>query len=420
MKIGFLVERNIYFRIFGSIIDKALERGHQVFCFHNYSHHQTGSKGYQFPDIAQTPPFKNGKVVSLPFQNQEEIVKHCLERNIKVIVSLDFMKNYLALQEKLQKEAVKWCALQSGFDSGPNSGEYLSLPDRFFIYSPQWLQWIFAYLKKSGKTAENNFADFAQKLNNKVKAVGFWLTEQKNIISAQEVKHKWGIPPEKKVVLFLPFPFGSSVKTFWTQCVFGWRKKFLQLPLALLYGKKRWIKQVLNEENDYRLCCAIKKFCEKNNAYFLVKSRQKDPVKNYLAKMADKVLYDEEFYPATILQCFSVADICLSFFSSAVLEAATTNVPHICIAPAVEDWKDIQGTLWQIILEKERNFFDFPGVSYLRTIPDIINNLAQQNLGDFPLVRGKQVQYTQKFANGMEHMACEKILLEVEKVVEKD
>ena len=38
---------------------------------------------------------------------------------------------------------------------------------------------------------------------------------------------------------------------------------------------------------------AIREFCDKNNGYLLVKCRKKDPAKRYLAKIADKVLYDE-------------------------------------------------------------------------------------------------------------------------------
>lgn len=387
MRIAFLIERNVYFRIFGPAINEAIKRGHQVFCFHNYSQSRAGSKGYQFPDINQTPKFQNGPVVSLKFQTDQDIIEKVLENNIQTVISLDFGDQYLSIREKLKNKGVFWFSLQNGFDTGEISGRNLAVPDKFFIYSLEFLEWIFKYLGKANK----------EELKDKVKPVGFWLCEKQNLQDKAEIKNKWGIPLDKKVVLLLPFPFGSSLKRFWTQWVYGTR--------------------LFSKENDYNVCKAIRKFCDNNNAYLLVKCRKKDPAKRYLAKMADKIIYDESFYPSTIMECLSVADVCFNFYSTAVIEVVAMGVANVCIAPDVKKWKDIDNMFWRTILEKEKDFFDSPGVSYLKTIPEIINNLPKQTFSDFAFDKQGQVKYLQKFANFNTETASLNIVSEIEKMI---
>jgi len=398
MKIAFLVERNIYFRFFGEIIDMALKRSHQVFCFHDYNQQKTGSKGYQFPDINQTPNFKNGKVTSLTYENQEELKDKILQQEIKVIVSLGISPIILNIQNKLKEKAVCWVALQNGFDIA-FSGIDMDKPDKFFIYSWEWLEWMFEYLKKTNQAKVQDFQHFKSSLQDRVEAVGFWLCQKQSLISLNQIKKKWGIPLDKKVVLFLPFPFGSSLKTFWTKCVYGTR--------------------FFSKENDFRLTGAIREFCDKNNAILLVKCRKKDPAKRYLVKMADEVIYDESFYPSTTMECFSIADVCFNFYSTVALESVAMGVSNVCIAPDISNWKDINNVFWQTILDKEKDFFDFSGVSYLKTIPEIINNLPKQTFADFSFDKEAQAQYLQKFANSNIEVASANIIAEIEKLEEK-
>ncbi|MEK7103914.1 MAG: hypothetical protein AAB842_00755 [Patescibacteria group bacterium] len=390
MNIAFLIERNVYFKTFGPLIDRALEMGHKVFCLHNYNQSRTGPKSYQFPYIGQTPKFQNGQVISFNFPTEDNFVERILANGIEAVISLDFVDKYLAVREKIKKDKVFWLALQNGFDTGLISGKNLSAPDKFFIYSWEWLEWILNYLGRGNR----------EELKDRVEPVGFWLCEKNNLSSPERIRNKWGIPLDKKVVLLLPFPFGSSQKTFWTKYVYGTR--------------------FFSKQNDYNVCLAIRKFCDNNNATLLVKCRKKDPAKDYLIKMADKVIYDESFYPSTTMECFSIADICFNFYSTAAIESVAMGVSNVCIAPDTADWKDIQGVLWQTILAKEKDFFDFQGASYLKTISEIINNLPKQSFADFSFNNENQTQYLQKFANSNIETASLNIILEIEKLVKKE
>ena len=389
MKICFLIFRNTYFRIVSPIIDTALKSGHEVFCFHDYSQPKTGSKGYQFPALEQVPSFSSGKPVCLSFESSQDFIEKAVSNGIVAVVSVDFWDSYLDLRKQLKEKGIFWFSLQNGFDTAVNSGKFLSGPDKFFFYSLEWFDWMADFLKTPNLQKE---------LGDKAEVVGFWLAEQKKIIDPVGVRTKWGIPFDKKIVLLLPFPFGSSKKSFWTHCVFGTR--------------------FLSRENDFEAVKSIRKFCDKNNAFFLVKCRQKDPAKKYLTRIADKVLYDEGFYPSTIMECFSIANICFNFYSTCAIESAALGVPNVCIAPDVKKWQDINNAFWESILRKEKDFFDTPGVSYLQTVSEIIKNLPQKSFSDFSFSAEKQAQYLQKYAMGETQNASPKIIKEIEKIIQ--
>lgn len=419
MKVAFLITRNIYFRSFGSIIDEFLKRGHQVFCFYDYSQPKKGSKGYQFPDISQTPKFRNGQVVCVDFLGEEDLLNKVLKNNIQVVVSLDFAKWHIDLRTKLKKEGIFWVALQRAFDVGKDIEEYLYFPDKLFVFSNNYLPAVFKYLKEKGKAQQDNFVDFEKALQNKIKAIGLYFIDQEKSISPNQVRQEWGIPQDKKVVAIFPFPFGSSQKKFWAQKVYGLNNRFLQIILAYLYNRRNFLKQILAKENDFEICKALRKFCDNNNCFLIVKARKKDPAKRYLAKMADKVLFDEEIYPATTIKCLVVADLFFNFYSTGTFEGVALGKPVVCVAPREQDWEDIQDPRFKAVLEGG-NLFDWPGVSYLKTIPEIINNLPKKKLIDFPFIESEKEKYLKNFVAGDMDSASLDIVLEVERMLEKE
>lgn len=413
MRIGFLVLRDNYFGFFGVLIDQALKRGHKVFCFHYYGQTKKGSKAYQFPSIEKTPVFLNGKVFSLPFNNPEDLKRVILESRVNAVISLDFTEENNKLKSELKEKGIYWVALQNGFDAAVR-GTMITIPDLFFAYSKEWL-------KLTSLCAKNKFCEISEN----TREGGFWPAQQKSLIDKQEVRKKWSIPKDKKVVLFLPFPFNSSIDKYWTRFVFGmnfpfWQKIILRILKILRkisnQDFQRFLNQVHLRENDKRLTMALKKFCDKNNAMLIVKCRKKDPPKRYLRKVADKTLFDENFYPSTIMECMAVSDICFNFYSTAAIEAASSGVVNVCIAPEVSDWKDIQTSMWKVILSMEKDYFDFEGVSYLRTISGLIKDLPNLALTDFPMDDKKRLSYLEKFAGNDLDNPSEKIISEIEKL----
>lgn len=422
MIIGFIINRDAFYKYFGQIIDEALRRGNEVFCLHDYNQPKNGQKGYAFPYLEKTPLFRFGAVRSVPFYNNSELLKIIKENGIQVIVTISFPPQCIGLRDKWKKEGVFWVAIQRAFDILVFA-EYLDMPDRYLIYSDIWLDWALYYLLDQGIIKKEDIPNYKEKLKSKVKSIGFPGIDQINMIDPERVRREWQIPKEKPVVLFLPFPFGSSKSTVWTRFIYGMNNPILQLPISILSFNHSYIKQVLKKWNDENIVKAVKKFCQNNNAYFLVKSREKDSINNYTSAVADKVLYDREYYPSTIMKCLSVADICINFLSSTVTEAIPMGVPNICILPPSSDWISIWGRneiqLWRTIFKKANQVFDFEGVSYMLSIPQSIKLLSEKSIKDFPFNKDKQKEYIEKFIGNFGEQYSQKVLNEIEDMVNK-
>lgn len=411
MQIAFLIERNIYYKSFGSVIDEALKRGHKVFCFHDYSQPKDNhQKAYQFPSITDAPSFKNGNVELIQYKNNQELLQKMQQHNIEVLVSLHFSHQHVELRENVKKQGVYWVSLQNSFDT-VNFAKYVHLPDRYLVYTNKWIDWIVDYRAKKGVD---------QPLKETVKPVGFFQLDQKNMINKEEIKAKWNIPKNKKVVLLLPFPSTSTGDSLWAPIIYTRNFSFKNLIKALKNINKfklSYIKQLIKGQNDKNVILALKKFCDKNNAYLLVKSRKKDLVSKYIENIADKVLYDTEFYPATILKCLSIADLCVHFYSSTITEAIPFDTPCLCIAPFQKDWTSIQGDLWDMLLIKAERMFNFPGASYSLRIPQIIKELPKKIFNDFVLTKQAKQQFTEEFVGNPNQNYSLNVLKEIEALI---
>ena len=419
MKIGFIVHRTIYYKYFGPIIDEALRRGHEVACLHDYSQPKTGMKWYSFPYLESAPSFRFGVPHLISFNGDDEFLKMVEKHNIDVLVSIHFLPQYIDLYNKLKKEGVFWVAIQHTIDTIAVS-EYLSMPDRYITYSDATLDWALYYLSNQGVIRKQDVSDYKEKLKSKVKSIGLPELDQLNMIDPKEVRREWDIPDEKTVVLLLPFPFGSSSDKFWAPFIYGMDNHIIQLPIAMLSLKIRYMKQVVHRWNDKNVVKSVKKFCEKNNAYLLVKSRLKDPVRNYLSSVADKVLYDESYYPADILKCLSISDMCINFLSTTVTEAIPAGVPNICISPDPRDYADIRTSLGRMIFNSgAKEIFDFPGASYMLSIPEAVDTLPNKSIQDFPLDSNRQKEYIKKFVGYSDGKSAYRALNEIEKILDE-
>ena len=77
-----------------------------------------------------------------------------------------------------------------------------------------------------------------------------------------------------KVVLYLPFTSISS-KAFWPSKIFTEDNPFKQLAYILFKLKFNYVSHVLKGLNEKNVIDSIRKFCNRNNAFLLIKSRQK-------------------------------------------------------------------------------------------------------------------------------------------------
>ena len=164
---------------------------------------------------------------------------------------------------------------------------------------------------------------------------------------------------------------------------------------------------------------AARLFCDRHGAALIVKARAKDPVPRYLARIADRVLYDDAYYPATILELLKVSALCLHFFSTVAYEAAYAGVPSICLTPAGDDLG--LPSLWQewFLNPDSGGSFNFPGVVYARALGEFLDGFASARLSDYPLDPVARAQYLEKFVGVDDGKSSDRVLDAVQSLVER-
>ena len=368
MKIAFLVHRKNYYKYFSPLIEEALKRGHSVFCIHDLFWVAGTSKAYDIPKLTSVPLFQSGQPKVLAWENPEALISLIQEHDIELLVFLNTHPVYAQLQENLRQQqlSVRWVAVQHASDVLLCTRNLLSY-DLSLVFSDRWVEWIKEVFQRNGGRPDEVAA-----LASKLVAVGDVDLDSYAAIDPEMVRQRLEVPSGKKVVLLLPFPFGSSVDRFWSRYIYGASSRFPALAAAWLSGRPRWIRQAYRGENDRNVIRAIRRFCDANNAFFIIKSRLKDPVRPYAHLLADKVLYDEEIYPSTIAQCLAISDVCIHFSSNVAYEAAFRGIPSVAILPSQRDYKDFR-TYGPYV--KLRETMEFSGVSRSWSIAESIIKL---------------------------------------------
>ncbi len=415
MRIGVVIERNNYYRLLAPVVDAALAMGWEVVCWHDYAQPRHGTKGYEFPAVEAAPRFRHGTPVVRTYGGREKLPDALARTGIDAVVSIVLPSDPFVAERGAP--ASRWIGLQYAAELS----NCLMPPGIFAaslvgLYSEWWLEFGLRYLRELGATVADD--DTEREIRRKSVVVGFPELDQFRDIDPAEERRRWQIPSGKPVVAFLPYPFHSNLKTPWSRWVFAsgprlWRR--LRLRLA---GERCLESQLLRGWDDLALTRAVRRFCDANDAYLLVKARAKDPVPPYLRRVADRVVYDDGHYPATILRVLGVADLCVHFYSATALEAAGCGVPGLSICPELPDMGI--SLAWQpwVFSREEGSAFQFRGVAETMAIGHAIETLPRKRLADFALDHDAREAYAAKFLGFGDGHSSMRLLDAVRAVVE--
>jgi hypothetical protein len=272
------------------------------------------------------------------------------------------------------------------------------------LFTPYWLEYASEYYELSG-VAKANEVEAA--LVGKVTYTGFAQMDAFANIDPAEVRRRWGIDADQPVLLLLPVDLAGWPGA-WPP--FFAAKNALQQWRALLRGGAQFFgvywQWALRGWNDRSLTNAIDQFCKKNNAFLLVKGREKDSLRPVLLERADKSFYDESHYPPTIFEAISVASLCVLFYSTAAQEAAYAGVPSICVDRPNKEL--VKHKLWR---RKEAGGpYNYPGVIDWMTVPQMITEFPRKSLADFKVDERARQEYLLKYNGPADHRASERIL----------
>ena len=122
------------------------------------------------------------------------------------------------------------------------------------------------------------------------------------------------------------------------------------------------------------------------------------------------MLYDQSYYPATILELLSIASLCVHFFSSTAYESVFLGVPSLCIEPSAEDIGLPQVWTEQLNNTREGGVFNFPGASYHLSLPELFEELPRRSLKDFPLEPAARARFLETFVGFDDTKSSDRLL----------
>jgi len=412
MRVGFLIEKWNYYRLFGPIVERALARGHEAECWHDLPQLRIGPKATKCPDMM--PSFRHGKPGLRTFQSAADLAAQLTAGAPDVMVALSrpagagdgLRTRWFGLQYTLDVASLLTPAGATRFDA-------LGLHSRYWADHVAASLRIIAFnrARGTGKAPEAvDEAALAEVVRRRGVVVGTPEMDQAHWIDPAAVRARLGLEPERPVVLYIPFPFNSNPNPFWVRHVYGGGSDVLSRLRVWMHGDARYREQAARGLTDRGTVDAVRAFCDANRATLVVKERQKDPAPRYLRGQADLVLDDQEYYPATILELLRISSLCLHFFSTVAYEAAYAGVPSLCVAPDLDDlgfpplWRE-----WFLNLD-EGGSWNFPGVIYPVSLEEVVRELPRRRIADFPLEPAARAQYVERFVGFDDGKSSDRVL----------
>lgn len=395
MRIAFLIMRSPEYRVYGPVIDAALARGWDVECWHDYSQLRTGLKGYQFPHVDAVPEFRNGRPSIRSYEGRAELRTWLAEMRTDAVVAWETAEAAVGLP--LPHPRPRWIAQQYHLDSfvayGPDS---LRSCDLLTVYSRWWLEWAGKHFEAEGTVPDGDA--FIRELEPWTACVGLPEVDAAPLIDPAEVRRRWGIPERQPVVVLFLFPQGVGRDVFWPQQICAEPSRLKQAANIVRRGRHEYWPHVWHGWNDLHVVRALRRFCDRNGAYLLVKARRKTPVPSYTEQLADKCLYDESAYPATVLEALSIAALSAGYYTTSVFESVSLNVPHLCVTYTARDYNGGEpGYFMQFYTPDEGGPFQFQGVTTAWDIPETLATLPAKRLADFAIDPAARRRYLEKF-----------------------
>ena len=393
MKVAVLITRTPEYRHYAPIIEAALARGWEVECWHDHSQLQTGVKGYQFPSLESVPPFRAGQPVVRGYQGRAELRTWLTEMRVDAVLTA----TPDAAGQPFPSPRPLWICKQYFVDSlcwsGPDS---LLACDVLAVYSRWWLEWAAGHFEAEGAIADRD--TYLRSLSSRAAYVGLPDMDAATLVDRDEVRRRWGIGANQPVVTLFPFPQGMGRSTFWPRRICAEPNRLKQLVHIVAERRFEYLPHVWHGWNDRSLVTALRRFCDRSGAYLLVKSRRKTPVPAYVETLADRCVYDDSFYPSTILEALSIASLSVSYYSNAVFESAWLGVPHLCVTYTAEDYNGAASNFFsRFYTPDEGSAFQFRGVSTAWSLAETLDRLPAKTLGDFTIDPDARERYVRKF-----------------------
>lgn len=391
VKIGFKVDRIGWYRLFGPLVDEALRQRHEVVLLHrDYATDRSGLKAYQWADPARVPTFRHGTPVVHRWRTARELVYLGRSQRIDALVTI---WSYFdpGPCEELQADGVVWVALQESHEFHVFPVEMLLRPDRMCMFSEWWIDVVRRYYPDADAAA----------VRARLVATGWPELDSFALVDRAHVRSRLGAGDRPIVTLA---SYKQHRDDSWEQIAFRDALRPRAAARALLALRPELLHWISAGVTYDELLRSLRAFCDRNGALLVSKARMKDDPPLTERRLADISLFDQSYYPATVVELASVSQVFVNFMSTSTLEAvhggAYVLVP---MPPDVSEWmrSPVSRRFREVVgWRDEGSLWNYPGVVEQLPIADVIRDLPDRALNDIRPDPWARASYVERFLGG--------------------
>jgi hypothetical protein len=392
VKIAFLASRKGYLKVMGSLIQAAIERGHEVLLLTDPGERKPG-EATTAEDLGHWP-----RARILPIQRGSSLAPLFTSEGAEALVgsSLHFVLASMGPEgdiRAVRAAGVRLYSVDYIVEALNSRSEAYRLLDRTFYtseYERNW-HWHCSPFKDDFNSLRQSLDLFARSAIS-----GSTMLDQLGLVDRGVVRRRLGIGPEQPVVLFMSLKM--AVPEPRRRFVWGDGSALTRTAKAVAHGRADLVPEIW-KGNGYRaLAQAVRRFCDRTGAALVVKSREKNRDPRFLRNVADIfVERDDEVFPYTSIQLMAVADLCIHFQSGAVLEAAMAGVPSISVKVPLSDSQQKYPAHTFAFDPREGSLSNFPGVAWFTLPEEAVSLLEGRTLADFRLDPAARRAYVERY-----------------------
>ncbi len=364
------------------------------------------------------------------FENDKEL------NNLIDKIEFDFFLSLNPFFEKINKTNLKklsgkFCILMHGDDNfltvddwqgyNPKSKLHLDYKRNFFIHNLSTYNFYLNLIQKYSKNKEKkNFLYFTDKNTKKIEIGDLQICNELLNLNKDKIRDEFSIPNDKKIILYLPFPFVPSRNKNFSQsfqivfsgiyhAIHQFKKnsgliKFIYLIKTIYFYIKIFtsfsaINIFFNKKTEKKIMQELRKFCDRNNYFLITKPKNKYTVPSFLFDYAHKVIIDQqnEYFPSIFQKLLSLSDYTVSYYSTSIRESARYNVFNINIKlPNI--YFDNNPIHFMRYETNGQSNYEFKGVIETVNVDNFIKILTENDLENkFKLLNFRRQKYISKF-----------------------
>jgi hypothetical protein len=405
VRIAFLASRKGYLKVMGSLIQAAVARGHEALLLRDPSERKPGEATTD-ADLAHWPPAR-----VLPFARGALLSSLLGGARVDALVapSLHFLLVSMGLEgdiPALRAAGVRLYSVDYIMEALNSRPEAYALLDRTF-YTSEYQRRLHWSLFPEAFEALGARVD----LQARSAVCGSTMLDQLALVDRAAVRRQHGLPPDLPVVLFMSLKM--AVPEPWRRLVWGDGPALIRTVRALAERHAALVPDIWRGNGYRALAEAVRRFCTRTGAAFVVKSREKNRDPRFLKEMARVVERDDEVYPYTSIQLMAVADLCVHFQSGAVLEAAMAGVPSVAVTVPQSHLHRYPG-FGEIFGTREGSLQNFPGVVWSVPHDGVAALLNARTLADFRMPPAARRAYVERYLGFDDQDSSGRVLRSIE------